>query len=54
MIGESEGIIKIRETIDKVAPTEARILVTGENGVGKGISGQMGARKKQPCFFPIN
>src|SRR5215204_2935262 len=35
MIGESGPIQKIRETIDKVAPTEARILVTGENGVGK-------------------
>lgn len=35
MIGESEPILKIKETIDKVAPTEARILITGENGVGK-------------------
>jgi two-component system nitrogen regulation response regulator NtrX len=35
MIGSSEGIVRIKETIDKVAPTEARILVTGENGVGK-------------------
>ena len=35
MIGESAPIIKIKETIDKVAPTDARILVTGENGVGK-------------------
>jgi DNA-binding NtrC family response regulator len=35
MIGESGPIVKIKETIDKVAPTEARILVTGENGVGK-------------------
>jgi len=35
MIGESIGISKIKETIDKVAPTEARILITGENGVGK-------------------
>ncbi|MFT3674563.1 MAG: sigma-54 dependent transcriptional regulator [Chitinophagaceae bacterium] len=35
MIGGSAPIQKIRETIDKVAPTEARILVTGENGVGK-------------------
>jgi two-component system, NtrC family, nitrogen regulation response regulator NtrX len=35
MIGESTPIHKIRETIDKVAPTEARILITGENGVGK-------------------
>lgn len=35
MIGDSEPIQKIKETIEKVAPTEARILVTGENGVGK-------------------
>ena len=35
MIGESGGIAKIKETIDKVAPTDARILITGENGVGK-------------------
>src|SRR4051812_17209500 len=35
MIGESEPIQVIRDTIEKVAPTEARILVTGENGVGK-------------------
>lgn len=35
MIGESGPIARIKETIDKVAPTDARILVTGENGVGK-------------------
>ena len=35
MIGESAPIKKIKETIEKVAPTEARILITGENGVGK-------------------
>ena len=35
MVGESEGIQKVRETIEKVAPTDARVLVTGENGVGK-------------------
>ena len=35
MIGDSSPIKKIKETIDKVAPTEARILITGENGVGK-------------------
>lgn len=35
MIGESEGIARIKETIEKVAPTDARVLVTGENGVGK-------------------
>ncbi|MGF2413534.1 MAG: sigma-54-dependent transcriptional regulator, partial [Ferruginibacter sp.] len=35
MIGESDPIKKIKETIEKVAPTDARILITGENGVGK-------------------
>jgi two-component system, NtrC family, nitrogen regulation response regulator NtrX len=35
MIGESEGIQKIKETIEKVAPTDARVLITGDNGVGK-------------------
>ena len=35
MVGSSTPIQKIKETIDKVAPTEARILVTGDNGVGK-------------------
>lgn len=35
MIGQSSPLLKIRETIEKVAPTDARVLVTGENGVGK-------------------
>ncbi len=35
MIGDSGPIRKIKETIEKVAPTDARILITGENGVGK-------------------
>lgn len=35
MIGESDGITRIKDTIEKVAPTDARVLVTGENGVGK-------------------
>jgi DNA-binding NtrC family response regulator len=35
MIGVSAPILKIKETIEKVAPTDARVLVTGENGVGK-------------------
>ena len=35
MIGESDGMTRIRETIEKVAPTDARVLITGENGVGK-------------------
>ena len=35
MIGESDPMLKIKETIEKVAPTEARIMITGENGAGK-------------------
>ncbi|MBC7862123.1 MAG: sigma-54-dependent Fis family transcriptional regulator, partial [Bacteroidia bacterium] len=35
MIGESEAIKKIKEIIEKVAPTDARVLITGSNGSGK-------------------
>lgn len=35
MIGESDGIKKVLDMIDKVAPTDARVLVTGPNGTGK-------------------
>ena len=35
MIGESPAISQIKEMIEKVAPTEARVLITGPNGTGK-------------------
>jgi len=35
MVGESKPISKIKDTIEKVAPTDARVLITGENGAGK-------------------
>ena len=35
MIGESDAIIHIKEMIDKVAATDARVLITGPNGTGK-------------------
>lgn len=35
MIGESEPIMKIKETIERVAPTDARVLINGSNGTGK-------------------
>ena len=35
MVGESGEISKIKEMIDKVAPTDARVLITGSNGTGK-------------------
>jgi two-component system nitrogen regulation response regulator NtrX len=35
IVGDSPLIMKVKDTIDKVAPTEARILITGPNGSGK-------------------
>ncbi len=35
MIGESEAISQIKEMIDKVSTTDARVLITGPNGTGK-------------------
>jgi len=35
IIGESEGIKFVKDTIEKVAPTDARVLITGPNGTGK-------------------
>ncbi|MDD3079809.1 MAG: sigma-54 dependent transcriptional regulator [Paludibacter sp.] len=37
MIGESAAIEKVRMMIDRVAPTDARVLITGENGTGKEV-----------------
>lgn len=53
MIGESAGIKKIKETIEKVAPTEARILVTGENGVGKELVARWIHEKSNRSSGPI-
>jgi DNA-binding NtrC family response regulator len=35
IVGDSPEILSIKNTIDKVAPTDARVLITGENGSGK-------------------
>ena len=35
MIGDSDAISQIKDIIDKVAPTDARVLITGPNGTGK-------------------
>ncbi len=35
MVGESEAIRRVKEMIDRVAPTEARVIITGANGTGK-------------------
>ena len=53
MIGESASIRKIKETIEKVAPTEARILVTGENGVGKELVARWVHEKSNRADGPL-
>ncbi len=54
MVGSSEAMQKIKDTVDKVAPTEARVLITGENGVGKELVArwihEKSARKAAPII----
>lgn len=35
MVGESEALVEVKEMMDKVGPTDARVLITGPNGTGK-------------------
>lgn len=53
IIGESEGIKKVKDTIDKVAPTDARVLVTGENGSGKELVARWLHEKSNRVGSPI-
>jgi DNA-binding NtrC family response regulator len=53
MIGYSAPIKKIRETIDKVAPTEARVMITGDNGVGKELVARWIHEKSNRATGPL-
>lgn len=53
MIGNSTPIRKIKETIEKVAPTDARILITGDNGVGKELVARWVHEKSNRSSGPI-
>ncbi|MEP7279455.1 MAG: sigma-54 dependent transcriptional regulator [Bacteroidota bacterium] len=53
MIGESAPIKKIKDTIEKVAPTEARVLITGENGVGKELVARWLHEKSSRAAGPL-
>ncbi|MCA0383742.1 MAG: sigma-54 dependent transcriptional regulator [Bacteroidetes bacterium] len=53
IIGESEPIQKIKDTIAKVAPTDARVLVTGENGVGKELVAKWIHEQSNRCRGPL-
>jgi len=57
LIGESEIIRRIKETIEKVAPSEGWVLINGENGTGKEVVGKMIHRKslrKDSPFVAVN
>jgi len=57
IVGESPAIAKLRELIERVAPTTARVLITGENGSGKELVAraihQYSPRADQP-FVEVN
>jgi len=53
MIGESPLIKKIKEMIDRVAPTEARVLITGSNGTGKELVARWIHEKSQHANGPM-
>lgn len=53
IIGDSEGITKIKETIDRVAPTDARVLITGSNGTGKELVARWLHEKSGRAKAPI-
>ncbi|MBC7936498.1 MAG: sigma-54-dependent Fis family transcriptional regulator [Rhizobacter sp.] len=53
MVGESGPIKKIKDTIEKVAPTDARVLITGENGAGKELVARWIHEKSNRSTGPI-
>ncbi len=57
MVGESAEMKKIKKLIDKVAPTDARVLITGSNGTGKELVAkwlhEKSSRAKMP-FIEVN
>jgi DNA-binding NtrC family response regulator len=53
MIGESKAINGIKEIIEKVAPTDARVLITGANGSGKEMVARWIHEKSQRAAFPL-
>ncbi|MEH6308385.1 sigma-54 dependent transcriptional regulator [Olivibacter sp. CPCC 100613] len=53
ILGESEAITKIKETIDRVAPTDARVLITGANGSGKELVARWLHEKSNRANSPL-
>ena len=52
MIGESAGITNIKEMIEKVAPTDARVLIIGSNGTGKELVARNLHQKSRRSAMP--
>lgn len=53
ILGNSPAISKIKDTIDRVAPTEARVLITGANGSGKELVARWLHEKSSRANGPI-
>ena len=53
MIGSSAAINRVREMIAKVAPTEARVLITGANGTGKEVAARMLFEQSHRADMPL-
>jgi two-component system nitrogen regulation response regulator NtrX len=53
MIGESKALNEVRELIEKVAPTEARVLITGSNGSGKELVAREIHKKSSRANAPL-
>jgi DNA-binding NtrC family response regulator len=53
MIGNSAAINEIKEMIEKVAPTDARVLITGGNGTGKELVARWLHEKSNRSKFPM-
>ncbi len=53
MIGESAPILEIKKMLEKVAPTESRVLITGQNGTGKELVARWIHEKSNRADGPI-
>ncbi|MGV3561159.1 sigma-54-dependent transcriptional regulator [Larkinella arboricola] len=53
IVGESEPIRRVKETIERVAPTEARVLITGANGAGKEMVAKQIHEKGNRTSMPL-
>jgi two-component system, NtrC family, nitrogen regulation response regulator NtrX len=53
IVGESEPIKRIKEDIEKIAPTEARVLITGSNGAGKELVCRWIHEKSERAAMPL-